>query len=419
MIDRRESRADRGRSLLREIGTALLALALVAAGCTKSGEKAETTRSKAVDVTFVEVSEGLPTKGQWRERIAIGDLDGDGKPEIVAPPARADAQARPMIWSRKGDAWVEQDVQWPEWRYGYGDVAIADFDRDGKPDLAFASHATGVAVVRNLGEGRWELSNEGLPEIEKFWTRALAAGDFDGDGWIDLAAIAEVSMPTPTNPLGLRIYRNLEGKRWEERRVPALDRVHGASIHAVDLDGDARSELVLGSLDGETVDIVWKRAKDGWAKLGGGFATPRVYWAADACRDGEGGPWEIFLAEDAFGPEAPIGPRVYVLEDDRWTSRSEGLPPMRAASLAAADFDRDGRCEIATADVDEHVLTIFRRGEGGAWSSWKTFPRPEGLGGHIVSITAEDLDGDGHPDLTANYASPEGLGGIRAWFVRP
>jgi hypothetical protein len=420
MIDRRENSAERGRSLVREIGAALLLLALVAPGCTKSPEKAETTRKQAVDVTFVEASEGLPTIGQWRERVAVADLDGDGKQEIIAPASRADSKARPMIWSRDGERWTEWKNEFPEWSYGYGDVVVADFDRDGKPDLAFASHAIGVSVLLNRGDGRWDLRNEGLPEPGSFWSRTLAAGDFDGDGWIDLAVLGELATAAPVTPLGLRIYRNEEGNSWSERRIPALDGAHGAALSAADLDGDDRPELIVGSLDSRVVDIVWKRESSGWKPLGSGWSSPRVYWNVATCRSGESSVPEIFLAEDAFGPDGPIGPRVYRLEDETWTSSSEGLPEkMRAAAIAAADFDRDGSCELATADIDDNVLTIFRRSSEGTWSEWKTFPRPEGIGGQIVSLTAADVDGDGHADLIANYASGEGFGGIRVWLTRP
>jgi len=116
-------------------------------------------------VSFRRAGEGLPTGGQWRQNIAIADMDGDGIPDIVAPPSRlGDAKVHIFYGDGKGN-FHERPIDLvdgtgktlPPQKLAYGGVAVADFDGDGKPDIALASHGQTVRVLRNRGGGVFEL----------------------------------------------------------------------------------------------------------------------------------------------------------------------------------------------------------------------------------------------------------------------
>lgn len=137
----------------------------------------ETTEGLLV---WVPVDAGLPQTGLWREGMGFGDLDGDGRDELVLPPprkARTSTSAAPRIFRRDGDGWAPWDAAtFPSQPYDYGDVAVLDYDRDGLHDIALAMHLTGVQLFRGLGGGEFERV-DGFPSGRPFHSRSILAVD--------------------------------------------------------------------------------------------------------------------------------------------------------------------------------------------------------------------------------------------------
>src|SRR5947208_3516260 len=52
-------------------------------------------------ITFTESSDGLPQTGSWRNTLAVADMNGDGFPDIIAPPARK-GNGTPVIFLGDG-----------------------------------------------------------------------------------------------------------------------------------------------------------------------------------------------------------------------------------------------------------------------------------------------------------------------------
>jgi hypothetical protein len=134
--------------------------------------------------------------GTSSHRIAIADLDGDGAADLAVTNL---AQPPLSVLYNLGDGTFSEAVE-PETGFlsaaGW-DVEIADVNRDQAPDL-FVFVDGGVAVGMNAGDGtfatwdRYLFSTRGLGSSAYTWKGAL--GDFNSDGALDIAGGGPVSV---------------------------------------------------------------------------------------------------------------------------------------------------------------------------------------------------------------------------------
>ncbi len=97
---------------------------------------------------------GLPTHGMWRNGFDLADFDGDGQIDFVHGPTRRGGD-QPRIFLGDGHGkWRPYRASVPPGLLDYGDVKVADFNGDGKADLAAASHLRGVLGFRRRRRGQ-------------------------------------------------------------------------------------------------------------------------------------------------------------------------------------------------------------------------------------------------------------------------
>jgi hypothetical protein len=291
----------------------------------------------------------------WFERLAIGDIDGDGRPDVVVVLNRAGG----VVWFQNPgkpatQPWQRHVIVRAGNLPGAYDVTVGDFDGDGRLDVAASSWTRGNRFVwcRNPGkEGlakEWEshVVEDGLTE-----TRTISAADFNGDGRTDLLGTA--------NGASLVVWYENAGKpggpvQWKKHiiddRSPAP--IHG---HPVDLDGDGDVDVVmaLGMRDGpaprEKHQVVWYEnvGKPGkgteWKKHVIGD-LPYAFEAIAADLDGDG---KLDVIATAWGPSGQV---VWFQNPGRegpWTKRVLKEKWPNANQVIAADFNKDGRTDLA------------------------------------------------------------------------
>jgi hypothetical protein len=275
-----------------------------------------------------------------------------------------------------------------------------------------------VVVLLARGEREWEMMTAGLPPAETFGTRALAAGDLNGDGWLDLVAVAEVTNPSHRGPRGLRVFFNLKGQGWEEEEIKQAHRVYGDRITIGDVLGDGRPAVIVGGLIQGYRDIVWVREEEGWRALSSGMPENLLFWGVSLCDLLGNGRQELFLATG--GARTPtFGPRVLSLEGERWADLSAGLPILAVRNIAAGDLEGNGSCTLAVTQMRKGSVHLFRYSRVRRWEEWMTLERPAEVEGLLFGLTIADVDGDGREDLIANYARAPYRGGIQVWLSRP
>jgi FG-GAP-like repeat len=388
-----------------------------------------TPKQSNVTVRFEESSQGLPTAGSWRNSGTIADMNGDGCPDIVAPPERGGGQVPAVfLGDCKGHWRYWTEAKWPR-SVDYGSVVAADFNKDGHMDVAFGVHLTGVYVFLGDGKGNFTDASEGLPT--GFPTRRVAVADVDGDGWPDVVSISEGPTSARQNAAGLlpgriRAFLNRDhGKKWETIQIAGNDiPVAGDWLSVGHFSGGKAPEFVAANIFFNSADTIflasapkqWKSAATPENNL-----TPYLSnYYASAVGKFSGGKrddaivsyvrsWPTDLEEELV----PAPPAKTIIGIDRISFA--GPEPKRTPivrwggnravwGLAAGDFDHDGSLDFLYTRYDpREAVLMLGDGKGG-------FTRAKIDGITLAPNTNYDLlvadvNGDGLPDVVVMYES--------------
>jgi hypothetical protein len=391
---------------------------------------------------------GLPRAGQWRDGFAVADLDGDGRLDLVhGPPRKSLRPPVAFLGDGRGGWRPWREAVFPRLPYDYGDARVGDLDGDGRPDLVLAVHLKGVIALRAEGGGRFADWGRGLDlargQDPGFPSRAVRLVDWDGDGRLDILALGEgprlvrapggaAGAPGPAAAQGVVLYLNQGDGSWVRRAGPPGARAFGTSLAVADLDGDGRPDFATGSSVFGRQDLVHLAdATGGWRAVVVPEVRPRAYVRAVAARDFDGdGRADLALAYQTIEPGAWwAGIDVLLARPEGGWRRvvlaaEEGRGGAQA--LAAGDVDGDGRPDLAAAEGRGRVVVFLGDGRGG-------FTRERqgpafGAACRGAHVALADLDGDGADEVMASFAEERGSladgegcpseGGLGAWRAR-
>jgi hypothetical protein len=381
----------------------------------------ETASAAPLPVQF-KTTVTFPANGSGTDSVAIGDLNDDGKPDLVLTNGCASNSlcdyGSVSVLLGNGDGTFQSAVA-----YGTGGntnaVAIGDVNGDGIPDLVVANSSdpqggpTAATVGVMLGNGDGTFQPVVLYNSGGFDALSVAVADVNGDGKLDLVVANQCSgsnfcatQPTPTGIVGV-----LQGN-GDGTFQPVVDYSSGGcyanSVAVGDVNGDGKPDLLvsnqysdcgtspgvsvlLGNGDGSFQSAI--------AYLSGGYGANFVA-VGDVNGDGK---LDLVVANACgISGNCTDGIVDVLLNNGDGTFQSPvGYSvPSPALSVAIGDLNGDGKPDLAvsTAKRLSKTSVFVMPGYGdGTFQSPVTFKSGGAQASYSVAIG--DVNGDGRPDI--------------------
>ncbi|QQS34345.1 MAG: VCBS repeat-containing protein [Acidobacteriota bacterium] len=300
-------------------------------------------------------------------KLAAGDLNGDGRPELAV--AHNWQQVSVLINNGTGGFGAplvyDQIFPWHDAMY-YGSIALGDSDNDGDLDIFYSntdskpvgSEVPRIAHLRNNG-GTFSRAPDIILNIYSSGPSDLAVADFDGDGWLDVAGLNFDGRATD----GLRVvYNNGAGGFGPSTMIPAGQGTFALAVADVDSDGS----LDLLSADRYSMAVtVHKNPGDGQFPV--------------------------------HSPRYPSGTGTTL-------------------HLVAGDVDGDGDLDLfASGEAFGTPGALIRNNGDGTFADPVIYTHSTAYGRGVSNAKLRDLNGDGHLDLLYNDAHTDSVTGYDFW----
>ena len=354
---------------------------------------------------------------------AIGDIDGDGKLDLVVNNKGSGTDGNTIYIYRNISTRGTIDATSfaiPD-TFSTGSqpisVRIADLDADGKQDIIVSDIGVSrVSVFHNTSSpGVISLDPEvEFPILPSTGAYVLGIADFDSDGHLDIAVSCELS----NTVVILRNTGIIDSITTASFESPVAFNVTGGPVglSVADLDMDGRPDIVTADTTGYTISILRNTSTSGALSFASYFNLATQNEPVDVQMgdlDGDGKPdivvsnnqsnsLSVFrnissagsLSATSFAGRVDI-PTVY---------------PSFPTAIALSDIDGDGKTDIVLTNVSaiSNSMSIFRNNATPGSISAGSFVRSATYytGQFPFGATVGDLDGDGYPDIvTGNNVS--------------
>ena len=283
-------------------------------------------------------------------------------------------------------------------------IIVADFNGDGKADIAAGTANGNISLVVRLGNGDGTFGAPLLQSVPPGTTvNSVVAGDFNEDGKVDLAI---------PNGFGLSLYMGKGDGTFTSGTYLSLAGGLSGYVVTGDFNGDGHQDLLL--TNSTTQGIIWLGVGNGTFRpalsVALGFSPVAI---AVGDFNGDGNP-DLAVAQPSQGTlfnPAPGHINILLGNGDGTFQAPASLNIPATGnfpdpwSITVSDLNRDGNADLAISGaVANTVEVMLGRGDGtfGAVASYA-------ITGCCDVLAAGDFNGDGIPDLLVPGQAPSSM----------
>ncbi|WP_207425024.1 FG-GAP-like repeat-containing protein [Pedobacter sp. SYSU D00535] len=338
----------------------------------------------------------FPTGGV--NSVAVGDLDGDGKSEIIATSVSLSPHAT-TIAVLKNTGSREQISFDPKLNFTTGEspsaAALGDFNGDGKLDVVTANqNGNSVSVLINNTAGTISFQ----PKIDLTTginPSAVAVTDIDQDGKPDIVV-------TNGGEKSFSIFRNTS----TNGTVSFADKVDFAagsspvSLAIADFDGDGKPDVAVGSMTSTTIDIRRNESSIGSISFAGStYVNASAYLLSLAAGDLNNDNKPDLIAANDLTHTVSVIKNTSTIGSISFDAKADYPTGKNPRGLALNDLDGDGLVDVAVANFSSNSISVLRNTSTSSISLAETLDLPTGQ--QPSSVALADLDNDNRTDILA------------------